>query len=183
MSQSYYQVGKAAVEGFIEDDCPRLAAALSFYAILSLPALLLGVLWCAGLLWDSDELRVSLTQQIEGLFGTKAASQVSTILDRGGLASGAGPAGVVSGVVLLFGASGVMLQLQAAMNKAWNVSAQTRTGLAKIIGIVIKRVFSFGMVVTISILLIISLIVSAAISLLGPKIAQIIPFIGSTTAL
>jgi membrane protein len=154
---------------FLDDDCPSNAAAIAYYAVFSLPAVLYLLLKLVGILVDPRTVQESITTQFGGMIGSDAARQVETML----IAANSKTAGkdwhVLLGVAaLLFGASGAFLQLQAALNRAWEVKPdKSKSGLRNF---VMKRVLSFGMLLTIAFLLLVSLAISALLATLGDAI-------------
>lgn len=159
---------------FIEDDCPTQAAALSYYTIFSLPPLLVLILMLLGALLDPQDIRGQLETQIGSLMGPSATEQVRTILQQAhGPGSGALLPTVLSIVALLLGASGAFGQLQAALNRAWEVAPDPAQGGLK--AFLLKRVFSFGMILSVAFLLLVSLILSAALSAFGGALAGMLP--------
>jgi membrane protein len=79
-------------------------------------------------------------------------------------------------LALLFGASGVFIQLQDSLNTVWNVEPSPQAGVKAIVR---KRVFSFAMVITIGFILMVSLVVSAALSALSTFTNQLVPALES----
>ncbi len=165
---------KGSASDFIEDDCPTMAAALSYYTVFSLPPLLVLLLTLLGALFDPQDVQGTLETQIQGLMGPSGAEQVRTILanaDRPG--SGNVVATVLGIVALVIGATGVFGQLQAALNKAWNVGPDPDQGGIK--SFLLKRVFSLGMVLGLAFVLLVSLVLSAALTAFGDSLAGFLP--------
>jgi len=163
---------KSSGADFIEDDCPTQAAALSYYTIFSLPPLLLVLLLILGALVNPQDIRGQLEVQMGALMGPTATEQIRTILAQlhqpGGKALGT----VLSIAGLVLGATGAFGQLQAALNRAWEVAPDPRAGLK---GFLVKRLFSFGMILTVAFLLLVSLILSAALSAFGGALGRMLP--------
>lgn len=165
---------KATVREFIDDDAPRLAAALSYYTIFSLPPLLILLVMIAGVFFDPQDIEGQVVQQMGGVLGEQGASQIRTILaqaDRPG--SGGALMTILSVAALLFGATGAFAQLQGALNKAWEVEKDPEHG--GILGMVLKRVLSFGMILVIAFLLLVSLVLSALLTQAGGFVASLLP--------
>ena len=159
---------------FIEDDCPTQAAALSYYTIFSLPPLLLVLLMILGALVDPQEIRGQLEAQIGALMGSTATEQISAILSELHQPGAAGPLATVVGIGgLILGATGAFGQLQAALNRAWEVAPDPRQGGVK--GFFLKRLFSFGMILSVAFLLLVSLVLSAALSAFGGTLGRVLP--------
>jgi membrane protein len=157
---------KRAFRDFQEDDCPRMAAATSYFTIFSLPPLLVLVLAVVGMFVDPADVQGRIQAQIEGLVGADGARQVETMIDAANEPENRGLAPTVMGVVvLLLGATGAFAQLQAALNRAWEVTPDPRQGGWK--RMLLKRLLSLGMVLTIAFLLLVSLVVSTLLTAFG----------------
>jgi membrane protein len=165
---------KQTVKGFSEDDCPTMAAALSYYTVFSLPPLLLLLLTLLGAVLDPQDIQGTLESQMREIMGPAGAGQVRTILanaDRPG--GGATLPAVLSVIALLIGATGVFGQLQAALNKAWGVAPDPSKGGVK--NMLLKRMFGVGMVLGLSFILLVSLVVSAVLSAFGDQLGRFLP--------
>jgi membrane protein len=173
-SRSLVPVLKQTVKGFSEDDCPTMAAALSYYTVFSLPPLLLLLLTLLGAVLDPQDIQGTLESQMREIMGPAGAGQVRTILanaDRPG--GGATLPAVLSVIALLIGATGVFGQLQAALNKAWGVAPDPSKGGVK--NMLLKRMFGVGMVLGLSFILLVSLVVSAVLSAFGDQLGRFLP--------
>jgi membrane protein len=173
-SRSLVPVLKQTVKGFSEDDCPTMAAALSYYTVFSLPPLLLLILTLLGAVLDSQDIQGTLESEMRESMGPAGAGQVRTILanaDRPG--GGATLPAVLSVIALLIGATGVFGQLQAALNKAWGVAPDPSKGGVK--NMLLKRMFGVGMVLGLSFILLVSLVVSAVLSAFGDQLGRFLP--------
>lgn len=156
----------------VDDDVPSLAAAIAYYTVFSLPPLLVVVVAVAGAVFGAEAVREALTGQVGSMIGAEAAGEIDgMIASAGDIGTGIGSklAGLAA---LLFGASGAFGQLQKAMNRAWEVEAKASGG---ILATVLKRLVSFGMVLTIAFLLLVSLAVSAVVAALGEAAASVTP--------
>ena len=173
-SRTLFQLLKARVNGFSEDDCPSMAAALSYYTVFSLPPLLVLLLTIVGAVVDPRDIQGTIEAQMREAMGPAGAAQVRTILanaDR--LESGGALPAVVSVIALLLGATGVFGQLQAALNKAWGVAPDPSKGGLK--SLLLKRMFGVGMVLGLAFILLVSLVVSAVLSAFGDELARFLP--------
>lgn len=159
---------------FLADDCPTQAAALSYYTIFSLPPLLAVVLLILGLILDPSDIQGQLQRQIGDLMGPAAAGQIRTILQQVHQPGGHGLlTGVISVGALVLGATGAFGQLQMALNRAWGVAPDPEQGGLK--QFLLKRVFSFGMVLAVAFFLLVSLAVSAALTAFGGALGGFLP--------
>jgi membrane protein len=157
---------KETVDDFFEDGCPMHAAALSYYTIFSLPPLLALLIMLAGFIWDPTEVQGAIEAQIRDLIGNSGAAQVKEMLANKGPPRDNNVIATVSGLALLiFGATGSFLQLQTALNRAWEV--EPVPGKGKIRDFFMKRLFSFGLILGIFFLMMVSLVLTASISALS----------------
>ncbi len=148
-----------------EDDVPSLAAAIAYYTVFSLPPLLVLIVALAGAVLGPDRVADLLANEASAAVGPEAGEVVRGMIESAG-GTGGGMGGPVIGVLaLLFGATGAFGQLQKALNRAWEVE-ESSTGNA-LREILVKRVLSFGMVLTIAFLLLVSLALTAVLSAIG----------------
>ena len=165
---------KQSGKEFFHDDCPALAAALSYYTVFALGPLIALLFLLAGLIWDPQEVQNAIGYQISDLMGKQASDEVLTMVAHRDPTGGQGPMATVIGLALLiFGATGAFLQLQSALNKAWHVEPDPSQGGIK--NFISKRVFSFGLILGIVFLLIVSLAVTAAVSALTERFGSGLP--------
>jgi membrane protein len=168
-----WSIAKQTALEFLDDSPFQLAAALSFYTLLSLSPLVLVVVSTAGLLWGETAVRTQLVQQIEGLVGPAGAETVRTVLehvDRPGRNWSSITVGVVT---LLFGATTVFGQLQASLNQIWNVQAVANRRV--IWSLIRTRLLALMLVLASGFVLLVSLVVSAALAALHSYLAELVP--------
>lgn len=142
------------------EDCPTVAAALSFYAVAAIPPLVVLLTAIFSLVYSGPEAAQHLVHQVSNLFGASTGQTVGEILQRRA-DSPNGTAAVTGLVVLLVGASGFFAQLQKALNQVWGVEPDPNAGWKDT---VFKRVISMTVVLGTGFLLLVSLIVSAFIA-------------------
>ena len=159
---------------FKDDNAPRMAAALSYYTVFSLPPLLILLTMIAGAFFDPEQIQGRLVQEVGGAVGPEGADQIRTMIstaDRPG--TGGLLATLLSVAALIFGATGAFGQLQAALNQAWEVEKDPeQTGL---LSMVVKRALSFGMILVIAFLLLVSMVLSAVLTAAGGALASALP--------
>jgi membrane protein len=158
---------KSTVVEWYDDDASRLAASLAFYTTLSLAPLLLVAISIAGIVFGDEAARGHVSTEVGGLVGATGAEAIETILANAQDTSQGVFAAVVGAVVLLFGASGVFAELQAAMDKIWEVKPKDGRGVW---GVVRDRFTSFTMVLGVGFLLLVSLIVSAVMTAMTSRL-------------
>ena len=157
-------VFKSAAKGWKEDNCVSMGAALAFYSLLSLAPLLMLVITLAGLFIGRDQAQDLLLTQASGLLGETGGEGVRTVLGAADTQADGVLATIVSFAVLAVGATTVFAELSDNLNRIWKCSPAKTNGLW---GLLRKRLLSFGLVVTLGFLLLVSLAVSAAVSYVG----------------
>jgi membrane protein len=172
---------KESAGNFLADDCPTQAAALSYYTIFSLPPLLLVLLLILGSVMDPQDIQGHLEQQLTALMGTSATEQIREILEQLHQPGARGLLPTLLSIgALVFGATGAFGQLQASLNRLWKVTPDPRQGGIR--AFLVKRVFTFGMILSVAFLLLVSLVLSAVLSAFGGTLATFLPG-GISTAL
>jgi membrane protein len=148
---------------FFSDNCGTMAASLSFYTFFSLPALLSLLLTLAGRFMDPDVVQQAVVAQVGTLIGGAGAGQVGTIIAHARQNDQtASIATILSLVALAFGTTATFSQLQGALNRIWRVKPDPRRNQVRVF--LMKRVFSFGIVLTMVFFLLVSLAVSTVLN-------------------
>lgn len=154
---------------------PRLGASLAFYTLLSLTPLILVVVSIVGLVFGHDAAQRDIVQQVRMLIGAPGAKAIQAVLEGSRNTTHGVIATTVGIITLLFGASGVLIELQDALDTIWEVPTPNLSGARKITAFIKQRLFSFAIVLSIGFLLVVSLVVSAWIAALGSLSAPILP--------
>jgi membrane protein len=163
----------AAVE-VIADNGLVLAASIAFFTIFSLAPLLLLVVALAGLAFGQAQTRTEIQNQFEALMGPDSAQFIASVISR--TSQGAhGVAAAVSIGTLIFGATGVFVQLKAALNSVWGVQIKSEKPRNTLVRLIWDRVVSFAMMLVIAFLLLASLAVSAALAALARWSSALVP--------
>lgn len=163
--EEWWSLVKRAASSWIDDYAPSMGAALSYYTVFSLAPLLLIVVSVAGLVFGEEAVRGELFGQLRGLMGEDGAAAV-----QGLLASVSKPAEGIAGTligvaVLLFGATTVFAELQDALDRIWRAPARNEGG--GLLRLLRTRLLSFGMILGLAFLLMVSLVFGAVVSALG----------------
>ena len=163
---------KETFKGWSDDGALDLGAALAYYAIFSLAPLLLIVIAVAGLVWSHEAVQGQLVGQLQGLVGEQGGQAIQTMIANAGKHGSGVVATIVGVVTILFGATGVFVQLQTSLDKIWNVEPRPGSGIW---GFVKTRMLSFGMVLGIGFLLLVSLVVTTAVTAVGAWALGLLP--------
>jgi membrane protein len=160
--QAWELLGEAW-QGFLDDHALRRAAALSYYTLFSLAPLLIISIAVAGLFFDEGEARGEIIEQIRGLIGPEAAVAIDGML-RNAARPGAGIVAAAAGLAtLVFGATTAFAELKQGLDEIWRAPPSRTGGLWYTVR---SRVLSFGLVVSIGFLLLVSLVFSALLAAL-----------------
>ena len=147
-----------------DDKASRLAAALAFYTILSLAPILVIVIAIAGFAFGELAVREEIVYAIQSLVGRDGAGAIEMVMENATMPGHSTIAETAGLIVLIFGAAEVFIQLKDSLNDIWDVKSRPDRG---ILGAIREYFFSLSMVVGIGFLLLVSLVVSAALSAFG----------------
>jgi len=163
--KSYYKnlwlITKKTYQAWNKADPFRQSAIIAYYAIFSIPALLVIVIACAGLAFGQEAVQGEISQQISSIMGNETAAQIEGIIAKAGEKKQSIWATIISIITLIFGATGVFAQLQISLNQIWEVKASAKKKWLKSLR---DRLFSFGLILSIGFLLLISLLLTAGLA-------------------
>ncbi|MGB3591283.1 MAG: YihY/virulence factor BrkB family protein [Nonlabens sp.] len=150
-------------------DVWQLSAAVAYYAILSLPGLMVIMIKAIGLVWDAEIASGKLTTELASLIGYDAADDINDMLQAAQTDTESWWAYVIGFATLVFGATGVFYQLQLALNKIWNLKINPNTPWYKM---VTDRAKSLGFILVLGFLILISFLMSIVIGFLQDWITE-----------
>lgn len=170
---SFWNLIKNAYSNWNRNDPWARSATIAYYALFSLPSLLIIVVTVAGYFFGRKAVQGRITQEIGEFIGRESAMAIEGMIAKAALDESSTVAVIFGLAFLIFGATGVFFQLKAAMNNIWNVTAKKNT----VKRIVINRIISLGMVFVLGLLLLISLVISAVLAALSDYLASIAPVV------
>jgi len=154
---------RMSVQEFIADKCLKFSAALSYYTLFSMAPMLIIVIAIGSILLGKEAAEGYLYLQFEGLIGKIGALQLQEMIKNVRI-SGDTPWVTAIGIITFFlGATGVFIEIQDSINAIWSIKAKPKRGWVRFL---LTRIVSFSMVVGIGFLLMVSLVLSAALSIL-----------------
>lgn len=162
-----------------DSDPFRLSAIIAYYAILSLPALLIIVIFVVEKVWGAEIMQGKLTGEFSSAFGKETAEAIQSMIESARIQDGNLLNKIIGIATLVFGATGVFYHLQVSLDKIWGTSGDVSDGFWQIVK---DRVLSFGFVLVLGFLLLISLVVSSLLSALNEKLRAIFPDVYVVTA-
>jgi len=163
---------RQTVNEYNRHEASRLGASLAFYAVLSLAPLVILSIAVAGLVVGTETARDQLLLQFQELLGPAGATAVQSMIAHAQSVRATSIASVLGLATLLFGASQIFSELQSALDKIWEVDYSRTSGL---LALVRQRFFSFGLVLAIGLLLLVSLLFSAALAAMGKFMGELLP--------
>lgn len=169
----FWKLLKRAYVNWDRNDPWARSATIAYYALFSLPSLLIIVVTTAGYFFGMKAVQGRITQEIGEFIGIDAAMAIEEMVAKAALNDQSTLALIFGVAFLIFGATGVFFQLKAAMNNIWNIAAKKNTFFRMII----NRIISFGMVMVLGLLLLISLVISAILTVLSEYLTSIAPTI------
>jgi membrane protein len=160
-------------EAWVDDYAPSMGAALAYYTMFSLAPILIVVIAVAGMVFGAEAARGEIVAQLRGLMGEEGAIAVQELLTSASHPAKSIFAAIVGAVTLLVGATSVFGELQSDLDRIWRAPALEQDGA--LVGMLRGRLLSFGMIVTIGFLLLVSLVFSAALAALGKWSGSFLP--------
>ena len=156
---------KRVANSWLDDYVPSMGAALAYYTMFSLAPLLLIVISVAGLVFGQDAARGEIVAELRSIMGETGAKAVQDLLASVQKPAEGAAATALGVVLLLVGATSVFGELQDSLDRIWHVPTRKRSsGLVELLR---TRLLSFGMILAIGFLLIVSLVVSAGLATVG----------------
>ncbi len=155
---------------FVHDDCPRLAAALAFYSLFWLPALLVVLVGAAGLLSEDAAVEEYLLAELAGWVGPRGVEVVRRAIANIAATPFPGGSTAIGVLSLVVGATGALAQLQAALDRAWGVPAGRRR--ARLRHFFARRVLALIVLLGLWGVLMLSLAVRAALTGFGDVLVR-----------
>lgn len=165
-------LGKLFKSTFIswnDKDPFRQSAVIAYYAIFSIPGLLVLIISITGYFFGRDAVNENILNQISSTMGADIAESIEEMLVKSSTAKSSVLGSVVSIGVLLIGATGVFVELQKSLNDIWHVKPVKQNGIWLIVK---ARLFSFGLIVAIAFLLLVSLVISTGLTALSGLIER-----------
>lgn len=149
------------------------AAAMAYYTAFALPSLLVISILIVGFFIEPQEIQGEIGRQIRSVAGEETAQQIQEIVVAANKPKETYIASTIGFVMLLIGASGVLAQLQTTLNDFWGVEvAVAKSGW---LSLICKRLISFGMLLVIAFMLLVTITVRAAIAEFGQRVDRLLP--------
>ncbi|MGA2091233.1 MAG: YihY/virulence factor BrkB family protein [Endomicrobiales bacterium] len=164
------KVSKIAFKKWVSKDPFRESAVIAYYAIFSLPGLLVIIISLAGYFFGRPAVINQVTRQIQSTLDANTAEQIHVMIVKMSQSKNSFWPTIIGIITIFIGATGVFSQLQSSFNTIWEISERKAgTGIWHVIKV---RIFSFGLIVAVAIILVMSLLVSALLGAFGTWLAN-----------
>ena len=163
---------KRALSGWWNDNVPRLGASLAYYTLFALAPILVVAITIAGFFFGAEAVQSEVSGQIRGLVGDAGGVAVQAMLEAASQRGDNTLATVIGLITFFLGATGAFLELQTALNAIWRVKPRADAGIKDML---LQRMVSFGLVVGVGFVLLVSLLVSAGLSALNRYVGAMVP--------
>jgi membrane protein len=161
LTKDLWIITKKSALAWKEADPFRQSAVVAYYAIFSMPALLVIIIACAGLVFGQEAVRGQIANQIGGIMGKDTATQIQDMIAKASNHKNTIWATIISIGTLILGCTGVFQELQVSLNQIWEVKVVAKKKWLKAIK---DRLFSFGLILSIGFLLLVSLILTTVLA-------------------
>jgi len=168
-----WSIIKQSFNDFIDNKVLKLSAALAFYTVFSLPAMLIIVISVSDIFYGREAVEGTLYHQIAGFVGNDAALQIQETIRAASLSQNSYFATIVGVITLLIGATSVFSEIQESINHIWKLKPKPKgTGFLKML---INRLLSFSLVISLGFLLLVSLLVNGMMDALITRLTKMFP--------
>ncbi|MBL7719876.1 MAG: YihY/virulence factor BrkB family protein [Flavipsychrobacter sp.] len=166
--KTYFSLLRETGNEFLLDNATKLSASLAYYTIFAIGPLLLLVISLAGIFYNPQAISGEIQEQIATLVGADGAKTIQEILTNVSASQNKKFFGIISALILAFGATGVFVEIQTSINYIWSIRAKPKRSWLKFIT---DRFLSFSLIVGIGFLLIVSLVVNALMDSLASRLS------------
>lgn len=161
-----------ASKAWFDDEPFRLGAIIAYYAVISLPGLIVIIVNLVGAVWGYDIVQGRVTEEISTALGRDAATAIETIIREVQQSDKSAVSTILGIGTIIFGATGVFYQLKLSLNDIWNIEPKPNVQIWKVIT---DRALSFAFILVVGFLLLVSFIVTTAINTLNDYIRDVFP--------
>lgn len=173
-AKDIWNITQQSFADFIDNKVFKLSAALAFYTIFSLPAMLIIIISVSDIFYGRAAIEGTLYHQIADFVGTDAALEIQQTIRGAALSSSSSFAAAVGVITLLFGATSVFTEIQDSINHIWKLKARPRKGKG-FLKLAFNRLLSFSIVVSLGFLLLVSLLINGAMDALIHRLTAMFP--------
>lgn len=170
-----WSIIKQTFSEFVDHKVFKLSAALAYYTLFSLPAMLIIIISVSDIFYGRDAIEGSLIHQISSLVGMSAASQIQETIRAAALSTDSRIATIIGIITLVIGATSVFSEIQDSINFIWKLKAKPKKRGHGLLKMLLNRLLSFSIVVGLGFLLLVSLFINSALDLFINQLTQKFP--------
>ncbi len=170
--KGFFKMLWQSILDFLNDKVLRMSAALAYYTIFSLGPILILVISLLDTFYGREAIEGKIYSEISSFVGHDAALQIQEIIAHTAISGKSKIAAVISVIILIFTATSVFGEIQDSINTIWRLKTKPKKGLVKIL---INRLLSFSMVISLGFLLMVSLVLSALMDALSNRLTNALP--------
>jgi membrane protein len=163
---------KVTFTGFIDDKVVKLSGALAYFTVFSIGPMLIVIIFFADIFYGRAAIEGTVFSQIKGLVGSSAALQIQQTIKSASLSGKGSLTGIFGGITLLIGATTVFAEIQDSINTIWGLKPKPKKGWLKML---LNRLLSFSIVVSLGFLLLVSLIITGLVEALSQHLVKLFP--------
>ncbi len=167
-----WSVVKQATKGFSDDKVAKLSGSLAYFTVFSIGPMLMVIIFLADIFYGRAAIEGTIYGQIEGFVGPAAAVQIQEIIKNASLSREGNVTALIGFITLLIGATGVFAEIQDTINFIWNLKPKPKKNWLKVL---VNRLLSFSVVVSLGFLLLVSLMVTAVVEALSDRLHEVFP--------
>lgn len=167
-----WKVILGSASAFSQDRAMKYSASLAYSTIFALSPLLVLIISLASIFYGKDAIQGKLFSEINQLVGADAANQIQILIEKSALSGGSTLSLIISLIVLMVGATAIFTEIQDTLNIIWRVRPKPKKGFQKLL---INRVLSFSMIISLGFLLVVSLVVNGIVAALSQRLSNIFP--------
>lgn len=169
---SMFSIFKESFYDFLDNKAFRMSAALAYYTVFAIAPMLIVVISLCDIFYGRAAIEGTIFIHIQGLIGVDAAKQIELIIRNITISRDITWASILGVCALIFAATGVFAEIQDSINFIWRLKAKPKKGWVKL---VLNRVISFSMIISLGFILLVSLVVNSVLDLLSQQLVKIFP--------
>ncbi len=167
--RGFWDVLAEAGDEFIEDHASKLSASLAYYALFSIGPLLLVMITLMGFFYKRAYMTTQIFDQVRGIIGANATTQLQTILVNMNLQTNKTLIGIAGIVVFIFGATGIFSEIQSSMNYIWSIKAKPKRSWLKYLR---DRLLSLVLVIGMGFLMMVTILINIVVDITSNRFRQ-----------
>lgn len=171
-AKNVWELTKQSFTGFMDDKVPKLSGSLAYYTVFSLGPLLIVIIFLSSIFYGQEAVEGKIYGQLASFLGSDTALQLQEVIKNAAISGKSTTAAIIGFATLLFGATTVFAEIQDSINTIWGIKPKPKKGLLKML---LNRLLSFSVIVSLGFLLVVSLVVTSTIDALSRRLQAMFP--------